>query len=115
MFSAGLNFLSTVQEADLKTQQHLQSLEASIAELTASNMEMCSRERLMTELVQTQENFIDRLASHEVKHTSRCPLGCCPVVHTLSYLTVILSAELSGPSNALQRHTLHLARRQSYI
>lgn len=82
---ANIKRLSLGQDADLKAQQHLQGLEAKIAELIASNMEMCSRERLMTELVQTQENFIDRLASHEVQHTLRC----CLDLPQLVVLTVL--------------------------
>lgn len=83
--------VSGAQEADQRTQQHLQKLATSIAELTASNMEMCSRERLMTELVQTQESFIDRISSDQV-----CLLtaACVPAQTKASQLIVGRSSRL---------------------
>ncbi|KAK9786789.1 hypothetical protein WJX73_007946 [Symbiochloris irregularis] len=56
---------ATKKEADLKTQQHLQSLATSIEELSAANEELCSRERLMTDLVHTSQSFMDRFTADE--------------------------------------------------
>ncbi|KAK9796980.1 hypothetical protein WJX73_006351 [Symbiochloris irregularis] len=72
------------KEADLKAQQHLQSLATSIAELTAANMEMCSRERLMTELVQTQESFIDRISADERVLSVQQDMLLCEAMLTMS-------------------------------
>ena len=70
--------------------QHVESLAKAVAELDLSNSELCTRERLLTELRDTQENFIDRICCNEVArnpvHTFLEPLARSDPLFTVSAL-----------------------------
>ena len=54
------------QEEQIRTQQHLKSLERSISELKVTNFELSARMRLLTEQAELHESHLDLISSHEV-------------------------------------------------
>ena len=60
------------KEREAATQQAVEGMRKQLQELVAHNAELGNRERLMSQLVQAQEQHIDLLADHEVYLSLPC-------------------------------------------